>query len=192
MNQAARPPLRLPPAIPIAVIALCVGYLVYAFFPIFKLAGQWFAVIAVILAFRYWPPMFRWVKSMPAPHRAFFALILAAMVLGHLTVRDRTWYPFIPWAIFPTIREEDPVKCPEFIATTASGQKVRLIVEQLFPSIVQINPLGDPAYFAPAAYDHLASVLAKAYDQQGPTVARLSLLDIFFLTRVSASPIRQR
>lgn len=155
--------LRVHPAIAVAFIVLCLGLLVWLLFPIIRLVGQWLAVVALLLAFRYWPPMFAWVKAMPVPHRTIFGLILAAMILGHLTIRSRAWFPFVPWYIFPAVREEDPVTCREFIGTTASGQKVRLLVEQLFPSVVQFNP-PDDAYAA--SMDHLVRAMAKAYNKQ--------------------------
>jgi hypothetical protein len=61
------------------------------------------------------------------------------------------------------------VTCRQFLATTASGKKVRLLAEQLFPSIVQIDEmenLDDPRYFPPDTTDRLALALAKAYNDR--------------------------
>lgn len=162
MTKAARTPLRLHPAIPITVICLGLAFLVWAFFPIFKLVGQYFAIIAVLLGFRYWPPMARLVKLMPIPHRVVFGFLIAAMILGHLTLRPRTYFPFVAWEIFPTVYQKDPVTCPEFIAVTTSGKKIRLIVEQLFPSIVQIDRLDD---YSPDKLDHLVQAMTKVYNE---------------------------
>lgn len=167
MTTPTRARLQLHPAIPITIICASVAFLIYSFFPIFQLAGQWFAVIALFLAFRYWPPMKRLVVSMPVPHRLIFLILIGAMALGHLTIRPRTYYPFVAWEIFPGITKEiqDPIICPEFIATTASGKKVRLLVEQLFPSITQVTRINE---YPPTQVDDLTNVLVKAYDQQHP------------------------
>jgi hypothetical protein len=166
MSPVVRPPLRLHPALAIAIIVGCLGGIIYALWPIFALVGQWLAVIALLLSFRYWPPMFRLVKSMPVPHRLVFGLILGAMILGHLTIRPTRYFPFMPWYIFTGVSNADQVTCQEFIATTVSGRKVRLLVEQLFPSVVQIYPLDDKNRFPPGSVDHLTHVLAKAYNTQ--------------------------
>jgi len=83
------------------------------------------------------------------------------MIAGHFTLHSRTYFPFVAWEIFPFEDERDPVTCREFIATTTSGKKVRLLVEQLIPSIVQIFPLDS---YSPEQTDHLARALAKVYN----------------------------
>jgi hypothetical protein len=126
-------------------------------------AGQAYLLIVLLFAFRYWPPMVRWAGRMPIPHRIIFGLILAGMIVGHFTLHARTFFPFVAWEIFPVAREEDPVTCREFIATTASGRNVRLLVEQLFPSIVQFNPPEDNDS---PAMTRLVQTLAQAYNQR--------------------------
>lgn len=167
MTKAARTPLRLHPAIPIAIICAGLALFVYtiSFIIPFALTGQAYAVIAMLLGFRYWPPMARWVIRMPVAHRVVFGLLIAAMIFGHLTVRSRAYYPFITWCIFPVVREDDPVTCRELIATTASGRKVRLLVEQLFPSIVQIYSLEDSRYDPPSIMEDLVRAMAKVYNE---------------------------
>ena len=145
MATPERVPLRLHPAIVIAIIALCLAVIIglISFAIPLKLAGQAYLLIAILLAFRYWPPMIRWIKSMPVVHRVVFGMLIGAMILGHYTLNGRTYYPYVTWEIFPFVNETNPVTCREFIATTASGKKVRLLVEQLFPSIIQIGRVED-------------------------------------------------
>jgi hypothetical protein len=167
MSTPARPPSRLHPVLAAAIIALCLGAIIYMVslaVPL-RLAGQAYLLILILLAFRYWPPIIRWVKSMPIAHRIVFGLLLGGIILGHYTLNGRTYFPFVVWEIFPFVHEEDPVTCREFIATTANGTKVRLLVEQLFPSIVQIDPLDS---FTPEATESLARTLAREYNQLHP------------------------
>lgn len=131
----------------------------------FQVTGQALLLFILLRAFCYWLPMVRWVKAMPAFHRGVFLLLIGAMILGHYSLDSRRFYPYVPWFIFPSVREDDPVTCREFIATTSSGKKVRLIVEQLFPSIVQVYPLDDPQHFSDAQLEELAYTLAGAYNR---------------------------
>jgi len=164
MTTPTHAPSRLHPAIVIAIIGLgivLVVWLVSHAVPL-TVAGQAYLLIIILLAFRYWPPMIRWVASMPVPHRAVFGLLIGGMILGHYTLNARAYFPYVAWEIFPFVHEDNPVTCREFIATTADGGKVRLLAEQLFPSIVQINPLDS---YSPEATEHLARALAKVYNE---------------------------
>jgi hypothetical protein len=164
MSTPARAPSRVHPAIVVAIIALCIALIVWlvSYAVPLKLAGQAYLLIVILLAFRYWPPMVRWVASMPVTHRVVFGILIGSMILGHYTLNGRTYFPFVVWEIFPFVHEDDPVTCREFIATTGSGNKVRLLVEQLFPSIVQVNPLDG---YSPEATERLVRALAKVYNE---------------------------
>jgi hypothetical protein len=168
--------LRWLPPLSLVVIALLIGLVSFArpLVP-FAITGQLFLLLIGLRAFCTWPPMVRWMTSMPFPHRAVFALMIGSMILGHYTLNGRAYFPFVAWEIFPFAREEDPVTCREFIATTASGHKVRLLVEQVFPSIVQIAPLDS---YSPEATDHLVRALARVYNQHhaGDPVQRVDLV----------------
>jgi len=129
----------------------------------FFITGQALCVIILLRAFCYWPPMRRWVGSMPIPHRAIFALLISSMIIGHFTLTNRYHYPYISWFIFPSVREDDPVTCREFIATTDSGKKVRLLAEQIFPSIVQAFPPDDPVHYPPDKIDLFIHAMARSY-----------------------------
>jgi hypothetical protein len=161
MTKAARTPLRLHPAIALAIVIVCAATILYLFWPIVIVVGQAYLLIAVLLAFRYWPPMVRLVTRMPVPHRVVFALLIGGMIAGHFTLDTRKYFPFVAWEIFPVAREEDPVTCREMIATTSSGKNVRLLVEQLVPSIVQFDLPADPL-----KTDHLIRAMAKIYNEQ--------------------------
>jgi hypothetical protein len=167
----ARTPLRLPRPAAVAIIVACLIAIIYlvSFVVPFRIAGQAYLMIAILLAFRYWPPMIALVRAMPVPHRVVFGALIGAMLLGHFTIRGRTWYPYIAWEIFPFVREEDPVTCHEFIGTTAGGRQVRLLVEQLFPSIVQFNPPFDADGGAVPATDHLVAAMAAMYNARHAT-----------------------
>ena len=177
MTTPAPASSRLHQAIVIGIIALAIGLIIWmvSFAIPLKLAGQAYLLIIILLAYRYWPPMIRWAASMPMPHRIVFGLLLGGMILGHYTLNGRTYFPFVVWEIFPFVHEDDPVTCRQFIATTASGAKVRLLVEQLVPSIVQINPLDS---YSPEATEHLARALAKMYNERhaDDPVRRVELL----------------
>jgi hypothetical protein len=167
MDPSPRILIRAHPALVAAIIAICIGAIVYmvSFAVPLRLAGQAYLLIILLLAFRYWPPMIRWVTSMPIAHRVVFGCLIGGMILGHYTLNSRTYFPYVSWEIFPFVREDDPVVCREFIATTATGHKVRLLVEQLFPSIVQIDSLD---ICPPPATEHLARAMAKVYNQLHP------------------------
>ncbi|MGH9593380.1 MAG: hypothetical protein ACRD5L_09840 [Bryobacteraceae bacterium] len=148
-----------------AVILLCLVTLLYLFWPIYQVAGQVAALIVIVLGLRYAPPMARWFVALPIPHRAVFLLLLGGMIAGHFAFDTRTYFPFVTWEIFPQVSEKDPVTCREFMATTASGKSVRLLVEQLFPSIIQFDP---PADNNSAAMTDLVNALAAEYSRQHP------------------------
>ncbi len=155
--------------IKIAASVLCLALIVWLVSHAvpFKVAGQAYLLIAILLAFRYWPPMIRWIAGMPVVHRVVFGALIGCMILGHFRLNARTYFPYIAWEIFSFVHEVDPVTCHEYIATTASGKKVRLLVEQLFPSIVQIDRLEDldnPDRYPPGTTEHLINVLAQAYN----------------------------
>jgi hypothetical protein len=173
MTTPDRTPLRLHPALVWAIIAFCIGTIIYmvSFAVPLRLAGQAYLMLAILLAYRYWPPMIRLVASMPVPHRVIFGVLIGGMICGHYTLNGRTYFPFVAWEIFPFVNETDPVTCREFIATTESQKQVRLLVEQLFPSIVQIDPieaLDNPKFYPPGTTEQLARALAKVYNELHP------------------------
>ena len=185
MTTPARTPIRLHPAIAFPIIGACVAAIMYmvSFAVPLRLAGQAYLLLIILLAFRYWPPMIRWVASMPVPHRVVFGVLIGGMVLGHYTLNGRTYFPYVTWEIFPFVHEIDPVTCREFIGTPNEGPKVRLLVEQLFPSIVQIDQvdaLDDPRYYPPGTTEKLARALAKAYNEHHPDnpVWRVDLMEL--------------
>jgi hypothetical protein len=139
--------------------------------------GQAALLMVIARAFIYWPTTRRWMATIPAPHRIVLAVLLLAMVVGHLTLQAARYFPFVAWEIFPLVREEDPVTCREFIATTADGQTKRLLVEQLFPSIVQFNP---PADNDSPTMAKLVDVMARAYNahHSAAPVQRIDLIRV--------------
>src|SRR5260221_4088737 len=107
MTPTESPTLWLPP-FSLVVLDLLIGLISFAcpLIP-FSLTGQAFLLIAVLRAFCGWPPMVRWVASMPVPHRAVFALMIGSMILGHYTLTARTYFPCVAWEIFPFVDERD-------------------------------------------------------------------------------------
>lgn len=162
MNTPARVPQWLPP-LSLMAIAVLIGitYVLpsWKYLP-FTIPAQAFLLIIALRGFCYWPPMRRLVAGMPIAHRVVFIGLIAAMIAGHYTIRTDTFFPYVAWEIFPVAREDDPVTCREFIATTGSGKKVRLLVEQLFPSIVQFNPPYDAVQL-----EELVDAMARAYNE---------------------------
>ncbi|HUB67617.1 MAG TPA: hypothetical protein VL981_09050 [Candidatus Methylacidiphilales bacterium] len=131
-------------------------------------AVQGLLVVMVLRGFCYAPQIKSWVTGMPRFHRAVLGCLIGAMILGHFTFDKRSYFPFVAWEIFSVAREEDPVVCPELIATTIGGKKVRLLAEQLFPSIVQIDPLNDEKFYPPGRLEELIRVTAGMYNELHP------------------------
>jgi hypothetical protein len=165
MSTSARP-YWIPP---LSFVAITFIICVISFFkPLVPLAvtGQLLLLLIILRAFWYWPPMHRCLHSMPAAHVIVFSVLLGAMILGHYSLNSRAYFPYIAWEIFPFMREEDPVACRELIATTASGKKERLLVEQLFPSITQFNlPLDEKGAPLPSM-NALVQALARVYGER--------------------------
>ena len=179
MTATARASKWLPPLSLVAILPLVwlVSFSSKRFDP-FTVTAQALLLILILRAFCYWPPMVRLFASMPVPHRIVFGVLLGAMILGHYTLSARTYFPYVAWEIFPFVREDDPVTCREFIATTESGRKVRLLVEQLFPSIVQFNPPLDRDGNPLPAMEPLVQALARVYNAHhaGDPVRQVDLM----------------
>src|SRR5271155_1810219 len=113
MSTPARAPFHLHPAIVFAIIGCCIALIIWlvSFAVPLKLAGQAYLLIIILLAFRYWPPMIRWIASMPVPHRVVFGVLIGCMILGHYTLNGRTYFPYVTWEIFPFVNERDPITC---------------------------------------------------------------------------------
>jgi hypothetical protein len=164
MSTPARASSWLPPLslLAIALLTWAISLSPWRFIPL-AVTGQLALLLILVRAFCRWPDMSRWVAAMPMPHRIVFGVLIGATILGHYSFSSRTFFPFVEWHIFPAVREDDPVTCREFIATTASGKKVRLLVEQLFPSIIQLDVLDK---YPPSAIDPLVHAMAKVYNEQ--------------------------
>jgi hypothetical protein len=161
------PPDRasLLPAVSIAVIVTCLAALTWELWPIHGLVFQVCALMALLAAFRACPPIARWLAGTPIAHRAVCYVLLAAVAAGHFSLSTRRWYPFVAWDIFSSVSEQETVFCRELIGTTESQKQVRLLVEQLYPSIIQFDlPLSDQ----PANLDLLVAAMAKTYDAGHP------------------------
>jgi hypothetical protein len=158
-----------PPRIPLraglamAVIVLCMAILTCLLWPIRGIVLQIYALAALFLGFRHCPPIPRLLERMPAYHRSVFFLLLAGVVIGHFTLSTRRYFPFVAWDIFAAVSEKSPVSCRELIGTTAEGKSVRLLVEQLFPSIIQFDLPPDDQ---PEKMESLVHALAKAYNER--------------------------
>jgi hypothetical protein len=136
----------------------------YHFVPL-AITGQLFLLLMLARAFLVWPPVAGWMAAMPVPHRIVLGALLGAMVLGHYTLNGRTYFPFVAWEIFPHVETHETITAREFIGKTESGAKVRLLAEQQFPSIVQIDRLEDfDQNYPPGTTDALAQALAKMYN----------------------------
>jgi hypothetical protein len=131
--------------------------------------------------------MIRWIRRMPLAHRVVFFIAVGAMLAGNFARDSRAFFPFVQWDIFAFAREEDPITCREFWAATASGGGVRLLAEQLFPSIVQFNP---PAQDHSPAMTHLVEALANQYNRQHPRdpVRQVDLVSVAVKLHPGAPP----
>jgi hypothetical protein len=144
-----------------AVIAVCLVVLTWCFWPIHGVLLQLYALIAIFIAFRAAPPVDRWLRAQPLAHRAIFYLLLGAVVAGQFTLSTRKFYPFVAWDIFSSVSNQETVFCRELVGTTAAGRPVRLLVEQLFPSIIQFDLPPDTE---PEAMERLVAALARQYN----------------------------
>jgi hypothetical protein len=145
----------------IVVIVICFAVLTIYFWPIWRYVLQLYAVAGVLIALRAAPPVARWIPSLPLAHRTIFYLLLAAVVAGHFTLQQKKYYPFVVWDIFAAVSEQETVFCRELVGTTATGKQVRLLVEQLFPSIIQFDLPPDTE---PEAMNRLVAALTRQYN----------------------------
>jgi hypothetical protein len=150
-------------AVAAAVIVGCLAALTYFTWQIHRYVFQIFAVAAVLVALHTAPPISRWLAGTPVAHRAVLYLLLAAVVAGHFTLQQRSYFPFVVWDIFSAVSNQETVFCRELVGTTASDKKVRLLVEQLYPSIIQFDLPPDTE---PGKLDLLVSAMAKTYNTQ--------------------------
>ncbi len=149
----------------LALIAVCLALFTWLAWPIHRYLLQVYAVVALLIALRAAPPMARHLAGMPAVHRAIIYGLILAVVAGHFTLQQKRYFPFVVWDIFCAVSEQETVFCRELIGTTASQKKVRLLVEQLYPSIIQFDL---PPRDQPDKLDLLVSALARTYNQQHP------------------------
>ena len=153
-------------AVAAAVIVGCLAALTYFTWPIHRYVFQIFAVAAVLVALNTAPPIARWLAATPVAHRVVLYLLPAAVVAGHFTLQQTRFYPFVVWDIFASVSGQETVFCRELIGTTASDKQVRLLVEQMYPSIVQFNL---PSEEEPAKMDLLVATMVKTYNAQHPS-----------------------
>ena len=164
---------------PISFVGIGVGVYLVSFFHLppyktallpFAITGQLALLLVLLRTIWKWPPFMQWLVGMPLAHRIVFGVLIGGMILGHYTLNGRTYFPFVVWEIFPHAEgNSEVVKAQQFYGKTASGAKVRLLAEQLFPSIIQIDRVEtlDGAYGA-GTTDDLALALATMYNAQHP------------------------
>ncbi len=149
----------------LAVIGLCLGLLAWFAWPIHRYLLQVYAVVVLLLALRAAPPIARYLAGTSGAYRAVSYVLILGVVAGHFTLQKRTFYPFVVWDIFCAVSEQETVFCRELIGTTASQKKVRLLVEQLYPSIIQFDL---PPHDEPQRLDLLVAAMAKTYNSLHP------------------------
>jgi hypothetical protein len=164
---------------PISYVGLAAGVYVVSFFHLpphktallpFAITGQVVLLLVMVRVLWKWPPFAAWLAGMPWVHRIVFGVLMLGMFWGHYTFNGRTYFPFVVWEIFPHAEGNiDVVTAQQFYGKTASGKKVRLLVEREFPSIIQIDRIEtlDSAY-GPGTTDDLALALAKMYNANHP------------------------
>ncbi len=163
MTPSARASL-LPP-LGFAVILACLALLTFFFWPIRGVLFQVYALAGILLALQHAPPVARWLAATPVAHRLIVYALILAVVAGHFTLSTRRFFPFVAWDIFSSVSEQETVFCRELIGTTASQKQVRLLVEQLYPSIIQFDL---PPSTQSANLDLLVSAMARTYDAHHP------------------------
>ena len=177
-----RAPWWFPPLSFVAITAMvCIIAFYHPLSPVpllpFAITSQLCMLLIIVRAFGYWLPMSRWLAAMPVPHRIVFGVLLGGMMLGHYTFNGRSFFPCVVWEIFPRAETHDTVTAREFIGKTAGGEKVRLLAEQQFPSIVQVDRIED---MPPQTTDDLAQTLAKMYNAHHPAapVREVDLMEV--------------
>jgi hypothetical protein len=153
---------RLQTAGAIAIIAASIASVTWYYWPIRGFIFQIYALAAIFVALRACPPIARWLAATPIVHRIILYALLIAVVAGHFKEDKTTYFPFVTWDIFSAVNEQETVFCDELVGTTASGKQIRLVVEQLFPSIVQFDL---PAHDEPLKMERLVKVLAAEYNR---------------------------
>jgi hypothetical protein len=130
-----------------------------------QVTGQLFLTLVLVRLFWFWPAFKQWLKDMPVAHRVVFGVLIGGMIFGHYSFNGRSYFPFVVWEIFPHLEPGDTASARQFYGKTASGEKVRLLAEQQFPSLVQIDRIEtlDSAY-GPGTTDDLALALARMYN----------------------------
>lgn len=150
----------------VAVSLGCLATLIYFTWPIHRYVFQIFAVAVVLAGLHAAPPISRWLAATPVAHRSILYLLLALVVAGHFTLQQKKYYPFVVWDIFSAVNEQQTVFCRELIGKTASDKQVRLLVEQLYPSIIQFDLPSDKE---PEKMALLVAAMAKTYNAQHPS-----------------------
>jgi len=150
-----------PTRLAVALLLACLIGFTWYFWPIRELLFELYAIAIGLVTFLSLPPIFQWLGELPRLHCLIVFLLFAAVVRGHFTFSTRTYFPFVAWNIFAAVSNQETVFCRELIGTTASQKKVRLLVEQLYPSIVQFDlpPSGQSANL-----DLLVSAMARTYN----------------------------
>ncbi len=149
----------------LAVIGVCLALLTWLAWPIHRYLLQVYAVAALLLALRASPPVARYLATAPVGYRAVLYALILGVVAGHFSLQKRSYYPFVVWDIFCAVSEQETVFCRELIGTTASEKKVRLLVEQIYPSIIQFDL---PPRDQPEQLDLLVAAMAKTYNAHHP------------------------
>ena len=156
---------RVLPLAALGVLVGCLALLTWFTWPIHRYVFQVYAVVALLIAMGTVPPIARHLAVMPLAHRGILYLLIVAVVAGHFTLQQKRFFPFVVWDIFAAVGKQETVFCRELIGTTASQKKVRLLVEQLYPSIVQFDL---PPRDQPGNLDLLVSAMARNYNARHP------------------------
>ncbi len=93
----------------------------------------------IALAIGFLPPVFRLIKQMSPAHLVVMILCVGSFLVGHLWISSRATFPIMSWYIFTGPNDFDEVRCREMFGVFKDGKEKRLLVEQIFPSIVQFN-----------------------------------------------------
>jgi hypothetical protein len=130
-----------------------------------------FCLFSLLVFFLSVSSIRQFLSGMSWTHRLVVVALLGGIIWGHFDRRN-DYFPFVTWQLFSDARQDDPVVEDEFIGTTRDGKSVRLLVEQLFPSVTWFQIPTDSV-----VRSHLARVLAERFNSShADPVERIDLV----------------
>lgn len=94
------------------------------------------AVIVLLSTLVLWPVrrlLLERLDAIPRRYALFCVASLASLLVGHVASRGEATYPLTAWDMYTVSNPSDP-RFVDYLAELSTGQEVRLLMGQLFPS----------------------------------------------------------